>query len=83
MHGDILKVEGETMSKSMGNFYTFRDLLEKGYSPTAIRYLLLSVPYHKQLNFTFRRLAGRGKYDRTLAEIFAARVKEANASKAA
>ncbi len=46
------------MSKSLGNYYTFRDLLEKGYTATAIRYLLLSVPYHKQLNFTFETLDG-------------------------
>ena len=58
LHSEHLKVEGETMSKSLGNYYTFRDLIEKGYSGTAIRYLLLSVPYHKQLNFTFETLDG-------------------------
>lgn len=58
LHSEHLKVEGETMSKSLGNYYTLRDLLEKGYSGTAIRYLLLSVPYHKQLNFTFETLDG-------------------------
>ena len=58
LHSEHLKVEGETMSKSLGNYYTFRDLLAKGYTPTAIRYLLLSVPYHKQLNFTFETLDG-------------------------
>src|SRR5687768_6720190 len=58
LHGEHLKVEGETMSKSKGNFYTFRDLVEKGYTPIAIRYLLLSVPYHNQLNFTFHTLDG-------------------------
>ena len=46
-------VEGQKMSKSLGNFYTLRDLLEQGYTPEAIRYLLASVPYRKQLNFTF------------------------------
>lgn len=56
LHAEHLKVEGETMSKSKGNFYTFRDLKEKGYSPTAIRYYLLSVPHRKQLNFTFEGL---------------------------
>ena len=40
------------MSKSLGNFYTLRDLLEKGYNAKAIRYLLLSVYYRQQLNFT-------------------------------
>jgi len=47
-----------TMSKSKGNFFTFRDLRDQGYSPLAIRYLLLSVPYRHQLNFTFEGLAG-------------------------
>ncbi|MCV4613994.1 cysteine--tRNA ligase, partial [Escherichia coli] len=46
------------MSKSKGNFFTFRDLAAQGYSPLAIRYLLLSVPYRKQLNFTFEGLKG-------------------------
>jgi cysteinyl-tRNA synthetase len=58
LHAEHLKVEGETMSKSLGNYYTFRDLTRKGYSASAIRYLLLSVPYHKQLNFTFETLDG-------------------------
>ena len=51
-HAEFLQVEGEKMSKSKGNFYTLRDLTEKGYEPAAIRYLLLSVPYRTQLNFT-------------------------------
>jgi cysteinyl-tRNA synthetase len=46
------------MSKSLGNFFTFRDLVEKGYTPRAIRYLLLSAPHHKQLNFTLEGLRG-------------------------
>ena len=53
IHCEHLMVEGQTMSKSLGNFYTLRDLLEKGYKPDAIRYLLTSVPYRKQLNFSF------------------------------
>ena len=56
IHGAHLVVEGEKMSKSSGNFYTLRDLLEKGYSPLAIRYLLASVRYRTQLNFTFEGL---------------------------
>jgi cysteinyl-tRNA synthetase len=52
-HVEFLLVEGEKMSKSKGNFYTLRQLIEQGHSPRAIRYLLLSVPYHTQLNFTF------------------------------
>lgn len=53
LHAEHLMVEGQKMSKSLGNFYTLRDLVEKGYSPEAIRYLLVSAPYRKQLNFTF------------------------------
>ncbi|HLH31606.1 MAG TPA: cysteine--tRNA ligase [Terriglobia bacterium] len=53
IHGEHLLVNGEKMAKSKGNFYTLRDLLEKGYDPLTIRYLLVSVRYRKQLNFTF------------------------------
>ena len=53
LHAEHLIVEGQKMSKSLGNFFTLRDLLDKGYSPEAIRYLLTSVPYRKKLNFTF------------------------------
>ena len=52
-HVRFLLVEGKKMSKSEGNFYTLRDLLLKGYKASAIRFLLLSVPYRHQLNFTF------------------------------
>src|SRR5262250_3108947 len=53
VHAEHLLVEGEKMSKSLGNFYTMRDLYEKGYKPSALRYALVSVPYRRQLNFTF------------------------------
>jgi cysteinyl-tRNA synthetase len=53
MHAEHLLVEGEKMSKSLGNFYTLRDLFAKGYKPSALRFALASVPYRKQLNFTF------------------------------
>jgi cysteinyl-tRNA synthetase len=56
MHVRFLLVEGKKMSKSEGNFFTLRDLLLKGHKPSAIRYLLTSVPYRKQLNFTFQGL---------------------------
>ena len=58
MHAEHLLVNGEKMSKSLGNFYTLRDLLEKGADPMTLRYLLLSVPYRRQLNFTFEGLDG-------------------------
>jgi cysteinyl-tRNA synthetase len=52
IHPEFLIVEGEKMSKSLGNFFTLRDLLAEKHSPESIRYLLLSVHYRKQLNFT-------------------------------
>jgi cysteinyl-tRNA synthetase len=53
LHAEHLLVEGEKMSKSLGNFYTLRDLFGKGYKPSALRFALASVPYRRQLNFTF------------------------------
>jgi len=77
MHGEFLKIDDVTMSKSKGNFFTFRDLKEQGYSPLAIRYLLLSVPYRKQLNFTFEGLQGSESTVERLRN-FRRLVKEAN-----
>jgi len=56
LHSAHLIVEGQKMAKSLGNFYTLRELLDRGYSPKAIRYLLLSKHYRQQLNFTFESL---------------------------
>jgi cysteinyl-tRNA synthetase len=53
LHAEHLLVEGEKMSKSAGNFFTLRDLFSKGYKPSALRFALASVPYRRQLNFTF------------------------------
>jgi cysteinyl-tRNA synthetase len=53
LHAEHLLVEGEKMSKSRGNFFTLRDLLAKGTKPSSVRFLLASVPYRRQLNFTF------------------------------
>jgi cysteinyl-tRNA synthetase len=53
VHARFLLVEGQKMSKSLGNFYTLRDLVLMGHKPSSIRFLLMSVPYRKQLNFTF------------------------------
>ena len=58
VHCEHLLVNGQKMAKSLGNFYTLRDLLEKGYKPEAIRFLLASTPHRKQLNFTFDGLDG-------------------------
>jgi cysteinyl-tRNA synthetase len=79
LHAEHLKVEGETMSKSLGNYYTFRDLIEKGYSAKAIRYTYLSVPYHKQFNFTFETLGGAESTLERLRD-FRARLKDAKLS---
>ena len=58
VHSEFLMVEGQKMSKKLGNFFTYRDLVAKGHTPRAIRYLLLSAPHHKQLNFTLEGLRG-------------------------
>jgi len=56
LHNEHLLVNNKKMSKSLGNFYTLRDLLEKGYSPRSIRYVLLATHYRQKLNFTFESL---------------------------
>ncbi len=56
LHSEHLLVNNKKMSKSLGNFYTLRDLLNKGYSPAQIRYMLLQTHYKTQLNFTFEGL---------------------------
>jgi cysteinyl-tRNA synthetase len=58
LHGEHLIVDGQKMSKSLGNQYTLADLLARGYSPRALRYLFLSVHYRQKLNFTFESLEG-------------------------
>ena len=57
MHSAHLIVDGKKMSKSAGNFYTLREILEKGYSGREVRYVLLSAHYRQQLNFTFEAVA--------------------------
>ncbi|MFZ9933256.1 MAG: cysteine--tRNA ligase [Chthoniobacterales bacterium] len=58
MHCAHLMVDGRKMAKSFGNFYTLRDLLDKGWSGREVRYVLLSAHYRLPLNFTFEGLAG-------------------------
>ncbi len=58
LHGAHLLVEGRKMSKSLGNYFTLRDLLAKGYTGREIRYLLLTAHYREQFNFTLEGLAG-------------------------
>jgi len=60
LHNEHLLVEGRKMAKKLGNFYTLRDLLGKGYNPIVIRYLLLSSHYRAQFNFTFEALDAAG-----------------------
>ena len=61
VHCEHLLVDGKKMSKSLDNFYTLRDVLSKGYSALAVRYLLMSAHYRSQLNFTFKELDSAGK----------------------
>jgi cysteinyl-tRNA synthetase len=56
LHAEHLLVDGQKMSKSLGNFYTLRDLFKQGYKPSSVRLLLASVPYRRQLNFTMEGL---------------------------
>jgi cysteinyl-tRNA synthetase len=91
LHAEHLIVNGEKMSKSSGNFYTLRDLIAKGYRPSAVRYLLASVPFRKPLNFTMEGLLQAQKslerlrnfHDRLTRENFPAGEDEALAAKAA
>jgi cysteinyl-tRNA synthetase len=61
LHAEHLSIDAQKMSKSLGNFYTLRDLLGMGHAPETIRYLLASVPYRKKLNFTFEGLEAAAK----------------------
>ena len=70
LHCKHLMVDGKKMSKSTGNFYTLRDLTEKGFKPMAIKYLLLTMSYRRRLNFTFSGLEDAAiKIDRICALI--------------
>ncbi len=69
LHSEFLLVEGKKMSKSLGNFYTLRDLLEKGLDPVAIRYTLLSVHYRAQLNFSFEGIEASAQAVRRLRDL--------------
>ena len=61
VHVEYLIVDDQKMSKSLGNTYTIPDVVARGFRPSAVRYLLLSAHYRKQLNFTWAGLgAGRG-----------------------
>jgi len=69
LHSEHLMVEGKKMSKSLGNFYTLRDVLAKGHHPKAMRYLLISTHYRQQLNFTFEALDSSAKTVQNLLDL--------------
>ncbi|MBI4360440.1 cysteine--tRNA ligase [Candidatus Micrarchaeota archaeon] len=77
LHNEHLLVEGKKMSKSLGNFYTLRDLLDKNLKPAAIRYALIATHYRSQLNFTFDVVHAAEKTLDRLQD-FLARAKEAD-----
>ncbi len=80
MHCAHLQVDGKKMSKSLGNFYTLREILEKGFNGREIRYELIGTHYRQSLNFTFASLnANRAALARL--DEFYAKVKEAAGSK--
>ena len=77
LHNEFILVNGKKMSKSLGNFFTLRDLLNKGYSWRAIRYALLSVHYREQLNISEESLeSARNAIERIYD--FLLRLKESN-----
>ena len=74
LHAEHLLVDHEKMSKSVGNFATLRELFAHGHKPSSVRFLLASVPYRRQLNFTPESLQGAASSVERL-RTFAARVR--------
>src|SRR5260221_3916994 len=71
VHHNFLEVEGEKMSKSLGNFFTVQDVSDKGYDPIILRYLYLQTHYRQEMNFTWEALtASQVAYRKLLREIF-------------
>ncbi|MFA5052586.1 MAG: cysteine--tRNA ligase [Parcubacteria group bacterium] len=84
LHGEHLLVNGEKMAKSAGNFYTLRDIEEKGYDPLSFRYLCLQTHYRSKMNFTWESLGAAASAFNNLRHIFAllqSEQKEGNAGK--
>ncbi len=70
VHHNFLVVGGEKMSKSLGNFFTVQDVLDKGYDPMALRYLYLQTHYRQEMNFTWEALGAAQKaYEKLLTVI--------------
>jgi cysteinyl-tRNA synthetase len=71
IHFNFLKVDGQKMSKSLGNFYTIDDVMKRGFHPLALRLLFLTAHYRSEMNFTWENLAGAQKsYEKLLKSIF-------------
>ena len=66
LHGEHLLVNGQKMSKSLGNFYTLRDLEKQGFNPLSFRLMVIDSNYRNKLDFTFENLK---KYEKLLAKI--------------
>lgn len=82
MHSGFMTVEGEKMSKSLGNTYRLKDLKEKGISPAALRYWFLMAKYDTQINFTWEALHGAEKAVASLARELAGITPATNAQEA-
>lgn len=87
VHWEHLLVDGAKMSKSLKNVYTIQDIVDKGYTPRALRYLLMSAHYRKQLNFTFDSLGASAsaleKIDNFVARVSSAHSQNSNEPAAA
>ncbi len=70
VHGNFMRIDGQKMSKSLGNIYRLEDILQHGYTPMQLRYLFLTSHYRHELNFTWESLAAAAKaYDRLLTNL--------------
>ena len=70
LHCEYLLVDNQKMSKSLGNFYTLRDIIEKGYSAEEIRWVLISTHYRKKLNFSFKACEQAGEALKSFTNLF-------------
>lgn len=74
VHHNFLRIDGEKMSKSLGNFFTIDDVLKKGFNPRALRLLFLTTHFRSEMNFTWENLAGMQKtYDRLIRQVVSLR----------
>ncbi len=81
VHFNFLQVDGQKMSKSLGNFYTIDDVLNKSFLPRALRLLFLTAHYQSELNFTWQSLAGVQKSYLKLLKLVAQLQQKSNQSK--